>query len=70
MSISKTTIKRKYEEKKWEFKLECDELYFFIQKNDKVFYLIYQLISSQLKVSNLKHHYATYITAHLVKNFL
>ncbi|KAL4126170.1 hypothetical protein QTP88_010396 [Uroleucon formosanum] len=59
MSISKKAVKRKYEEEKREFKLEWEELYFFIQKNDKPFCLICQVTLSQFKVSNLKRHYET-----------
>ena len=58
MSISKKAVKRKYEEEKREFKLEWEELYFFIQKN-KPFCLICQVTLSQFKVSNLKRHYET-----------
>ena len=51
MSISKKAVKRKYEEEKREFKLEWEELYFFIQKNDKPFCLIIcQVTLSQFKV--------------------
>ncbi|XP_060836051.1 general transcription factor II-I repeat domain-containing protein 2B-like [Rhopalosiphum padi] len=59
MSISNKAVKRKYEEEKREFKLEWEELYFFIQKNDKPFCLICQVTLSQFKVSNLKRHYET-----------
>uniref|UniRef100_A0A2S2R1K0 General transcription factor II-I repeat domain-containing protein 2 n=1 Tax=Sipha flava TaxID=143950 RepID=A0A2S2R1K0_9HEMI len=59
MSISNKAVKRKYEEEKREFKLEWEELYFFIQKNDKPFCVICQVTLSQFKVSNLKRHYET-----------
>ncbi|XP_025196828.1 general transcription factor II-I repeat domain-containing protein 2B-like [Melanaphis sacchari] len=59
MSISNKAVKRKYEEEKREFKLEWEEIYFFIQKNDKPFCLICQVTLSQFKVSNLKRHYET-----------
>lgn len=59
MSILKKAAKRKYEEEKREFKLELEELYLFVQKNDKPFYLICQLTLSQIKVNNIECHYET-----------
>ena len=59
MAKNKCTAKRKYEDEHRMFLTEWESLYFFVERNGKLFCLICQASLGHFKISNLQRHFSS-----------